>query len=81
MLASCDGYRVLCSAREIFLTDSGRGVLIVDEMTGRRPPGWRMLAPGRLITTRTASRGISHILRFRMPWDDPQSPALVEAGM
>jgi hypothetical protein len=81
MLASCDGYRVLCSAREIFLTDSGRGVLIVDEMTGRRPPGWRMLAWTADYYADRESWGISHILRFRMPWDDPQSPVLVGEGL
>jgi len=44
MLVACDGYRVLYAAREIFLTDSGKSMFLVDEMNGQRAPGGLMLA-------------------------------------
>ncbi|NTV43606.1 MAG: hypothetical protein HGA63_09945 [Syntrophobacteraceae bacterium] len=78
MLVACDGYRVLYAAREILLTDSGRSMVLVDEMNGRRAPGGRMLA---CLDDYYADRGlwgISHVVRFRLPWDDPNSPAKVD---
>jgi len=44
MFVACDGYRVLYAAREILLTDSGNRIFILEEMNGRHPPGWYMLA-------------------------------------
>lgn len=78
MLVACDGYRVLYAAREILLTDSGKSMVLVDEMNGRRAPGGRMLA---CLADYYADRGlwgISHILKFRLPWDDPNSPAMID---
>ena len=78
MLVACDGYRVLYAAREIFLTDSGKSMFLVDEMNGQRAPGGLMLA---CLDDYYADRGlwgISHILRFRLPWDDPTSPATMD---
>jgi hypothetical protein len=78
MFVACDGYRVLYAAREIFLTSSGKSMILVDEMNGRRAPGGRMLA---CLDDYYADRGlwgISHIFKFRLPWDDPNSPVTID---
>jgi len=47
-------------------------------MNGKRAPGGRMLA---CLDDYYADRGlwgISHVVRFRLPWDDPNSPAKID---
>lgn len=79
MLVACDGYRVLYAAREILLSDAGAAMLLVTQMNGQAPPGGRMLA---CLTDYYADRGlwgVTHVVRFRMPWDDLFSPAKLES--
>jgi hypothetical protein len=79
MLVACDGYRVLYAGREILLTDSGRSMVLVDEMNGKRAPGGRMLACLNDYYADRGLWGISHVVRFRLPWDDPNSSAKVDS--
>jgi hypothetical protein len=78
MLVACDGYRVLYAAREILMTASGQAMLLLKEMNGQPPPGGHMLACTEDYYADRGLWGISHIVRFRLPWDDPGSPATVE---
>jgi len=77
MLIACDGYRVLYAAREILTTRSGQSMILLNRMNGRRPPGGQMLACTMDYYADRGLWGLSHIVRFRMPWDDPGSPAVV----
>lgn len=76
MFVACDGYRVLYSAREILLTDSGNRMFILEEMNGRRPPGGYMLACTSDYYADRGLWGISHILKFRLYRGDPKSSSI-----
>ena len=48
------------------------------EMNGQPPPGGHMLACTEDYYADRGLWGISHIVRFRLPWEDPASPATVK---
>ena len=45
LFVACDGYRVLFSGREIFLSGDGASYMILDAIDGKKPTGNYMLAP------------------------------------
>ncbi len=45
LFVACDGYRALFSGREIFLTDDGAGMMIIDSLNDQPPSEGYMLAP------------------------------------
>ncbi len=45
LFVACDGYRVLMSGREIFLSGDGASYMILNKMDGKKPTGNYMLTP------------------------------------
>ena len=45
MFIACDGYRVLFSGREVFLTEDGDSYMLLINLNGKKPVGNNMLAP------------------------------------
>lgn len=62
LFVACDGYRALFSGREIFLTDDGAAMMIVDNLNGKPPSGGYMLAPTRDYFSDRAMWGLAHIV-------------------
>ncbi|MBN1495937.1 MAG: hypothetical protein JXA07_04155 [Spirochaetes bacterium] len=62
LFVACDGYRVLFSGREIFLTNDGTSYLIVDTLDGRKATGNYMLAPVDDYFVDRDVWGLSHIV-------------------
>lgn len=80
MLVACDGYRVLYSAREIFLTESGANMLLLGEMNGQSPPGGKTLACTSDFYADRGLWGMSHVLKIRMPWVEEGSQVYFKEG-
>lgn len=78
MLVACDGYRVLCAGREILRTEAGGKMLVLDEMNGHPPPGGIMLACPTDYYADRGLWGMTHIVKFSLPWDDTDSIATLK---
>lgn len=64
LFAACDGYRALFSGREIFLTDDGADMLIVNQYNGEAPSEGYMLAPCKDFFADRAMWGLAYIVRI-----------------
>ena len=67
LFVSCDGYRSLFSAREIFGTKGGDNMLILTEMDGQSPRGGFMLACLDDFFVDRSIWGISHVVLLHPP--------------
>lgn len=62
LFVACDGYRALFSGREIFLTDDGVGMMIVDSLNGQPPLEGYMLAPTKDYFSDRAMWGLARVV-------------------
>lgn len=60
----CDGYRVLFSGREIFLTGEGEQLILVQTLDGQGVGGEYTLGPVSDFFVDRAVKGVSHIVRL-----------------
>lgn len=65
LFASCDGYRCLFSAREIFATPHGKSMILIDNEDGSPPPGGIMLGCIADYFIDRSIRAVSHMLVIR----------------
>ncbi len=65
LFVACDGYRVLMSGREIFLSDDGSSSMILKEIDGRKPTGNYMLAPVADYFVDRDVWGLTHVVIIR----------------
>ncbi len=64
LFVACDGYRALFSGREIFLTDDGAEMLIVNQYNGQAPSEGYMLAPTKDFFADRAMWGLARVVRI-----------------
>jgi hypothetical protein len=64
LFVGCDGYRVLFSGREIFLTEDGNAMMIVRNINGSPPPEGFKLAPTADYFADRAMWGLSYVVRL-----------------
>jgi len=64
LFVACDGYRALFSGREIFLTDDGSGMMIIDSLNRQPPSEGYMLAPTKDYFSDRAMWGLSSVVRI-----------------
>jgi len=69
LFVSCDGYRCLFSAREIFSTTDGKSMVIIDDMDGKRPSGGNMLACLEDYFIDRSIWGVSYVVRLIIDGD------------
>lgn len=62
LFIACDGYRALFSGREIFSTDDGAGMIIIDHLDGNWPRGGYMLGPTRDYFSDRAMWGFTNVV-------------------
>lgn len=62
LFIACDGYRTLFSGREIFMTEAGRSMMIIDTLDGKKSPSGPMLGPVADYYVDRDVWGLSHIV-------------------
>jgi hypothetical protein len=62
LCVACDGYRVILSGREIFMTEQGDSFLLLGSIDGKDPRGGYMLAPVKDFFVDRDVWGLSHII-------------------
>lgn len=65
MLVGCDGYRGLFSGREIFLTNDGTGMMLIENLNGTPPEDGKTLGVTSDFFVDRSIRGLSHIAMIR----------------
>lgn len=65
LFTACDGYRALFSGHEIFTTDEGSAMMIVDRIDGKIPKTGYMAAPTADYFCDRAVWGLTHVVRLR----------------
>jgi hypothetical protein len=64
LFVGCDGYRALFSGREIFFTEDGSAMMIVQSVNGTPPPEGLKLAPTADYFADRAMWGLSYVVRL-----------------
>lgn len=67
LFVACDGYRVLLSGREVFLSDDGASSMIVDTTDGKRVAGKYQLAPIHDFFVDRNVWGLTHVVMLDGP--------------
>lgn len=62
LFVACDGYRAIFSGREIFGTEAGRRMLLIEEMDGQPRPGGASLGPVKDYFVDRVLRAVTHIV-------------------
>ncbi len=62
LFVACDGYRALFSGREIFLTEAGKAMMLINILDGKKPSGGYMLGPVKDYFVDRDVWGLSHIV-------------------
>ncbi|HON77641.1 MAG TPA: hypothetical protein PK544_04060 [Spirochaetota bacterium] len=62
LFIACDGYRTIFSGREIFLTEHGKSMTILETLNGKRLPNGPMLGPIKDYFVDRDVWGLSHIV-------------------
>ncbi len=62
LFIACDGYRALFSGREIFATEAGKSMMLIDRVNGKKQPGGPMLGPVADYFVDRDIWGLSHIV-------------------
>ncbi len=65
LFVACDGYRVLMSGREIFLSGDGASYMILKDLDGKKPTGTYMLAPVDDYFVDRDVWGLTHVVIIR----------------
>lgn len=65
VFVACDGYRVLMSGREIFLSGDGASYMILKNIDGKKPTGKYMLAPVDDYFVDRDVWGLTHVVIIR----------------
>ncbi len=62
LFIACDGYRTLMTGREIFLTEAGASMMVLDKLDGKKTPTGPMLGPIKDYFVDRDVWGLSHIV-------------------
>ncbi|MDY0109000.1 MAG: hypothetical protein RBT60_03625 [Candidatus Krumholzibacteria bacterium] len=62
LFVACDGYRALFSSREIFGTEAGRRMMLIETIDGEPTPGGWTLGPVKDYFVDRMVRGLTHIV-------------------
>lgn len=62
LFIACDGYRTLMTGREIFLTEAGASMMVLDKLDGKKTPNGPMLGPIKDYFVDRDVWGLSHIV-------------------
>ena len=66
LFIGCDGYRGIYSGREIFCTDAGNALILLETMNGKPPKGGKTIAATSDFFLDRCVWGLSHIVRSQV---------------